>query len=250
MRSFQYWIGLLFFTTSFIACKKDNFAPPASKLSGKIVYQGEGLQLQHAQCAYQLYQDGFGAYTSIPGTAFSQEGDFSILLYDGAYKFTIVDAQAPFLWKKNTMGHSDTMLVNVKGNANIAIEVTPYYLLRNTAITNVGRTVTAKFAIEKIINDANARNIEYAQLFFNRTQFVAQAANYNLIGLSTSANPISESLGRLNVGNIADVNDVSITVPIPSLPTFPSQDYFFARVGLKIAGIEKLIYSPVVKLQL
>lgn len=231
------------------ACQKDNFKAPNSLFSGNITYQGQPLELQNGQCSYKIYQGGFGLFGPV-NVAIGQEGNFSVLLYDGRYQFTIDDAQAPYQWKKTANNAPDSLWIEIKGATKQDIEVTPYYLVKNTTITNVGKQVTAKFSIQKIITDASARNIQYAQLFFNRSQFVGQPSTYNLIGLNNKDNPVSNTLGQVAAANIADLNNVTITAEIPALPTFPIQNYYFARIGLKISGIEKLIYSPVVKIQL
>ena len=65
-----------------LSCKKDNYKPPATTLSGKVVYKGEALQLENNQVPYQLYQDGFGKVGAITQT-FEQDGSYSSLLFDG-----------------------------------------------------------------------------------------------------------------------------------------------------------------------
>jgi hypothetical protein len=49
-------------------------------------------------------------------------------------------------------------------------------------------------------------------------------------------------------GSITDRNSISLNLTVPALA--PAQDYVFARIGLKIDGIEDMLYSPVQKIQL
>jgi hypothetical protein len=70
-------------------------------------------------------------------------------------------------------------------------------------------------------------------LYVNKTQFVSGADNI----------AIKDMVGT----DIADPNNISLTVKVP--PIVPKQNYVFARIGLKIAGVEDMIFSPVQKIQ-
>ena len=71
-------------------------------------------------------------------------------------------------------------------------------------------------------------------LLVNRTQFVSDDGNerINSTNLSGAA--------------ITDPNNISLEVTIPAI--VPTQNYVFARVGLRIAGLNSYIFSPVQKL--
>ncbi|AWO00817.1 hypothetical protein DLD77_03460 [Chitinophaga alhagiae] len=230
-------LAILLGAVTLFACKKDNYDPPASKLTGRVVYQGEPIQLEFNQVPFQLYQYGFGKVGPVSNTTFTQEGTFSVLLFDGEYKLIIPDNQGPFLWKKNGAGAPDTVVVNMSGNKELDLEVMPFYMIRDHQFSAAAGKVTGTFKIEKIITDAGARNVERVNLYINKTAFVSgNGANYSIASASISG------------GNITDMNNVSMTVTVPEL--VPAQSYVFARIGLKVAGVEDMIFSPIVKLSL
>lgn len=217
-------------------CKKDNYDPPRSELKGRLHYKGAELQLEYNQVPYQLYQYGFGKVGPVSNTSFEQDGSFSVLLFDGEYKFIIPTGQGPFLWKKTAGGNPDTVVVNLRGNQTLDLEVMPYYMIRNPQFNVAAGKVNGTFNIEKVITDANARNVENVNLYINRTAFVSGAGNYNVAAVSLAG------------ADITDPANVALSVTIPSLS--PAQSYIYARIGLKVQGVEDMIFSPVVKLDI
>lgn len=217
---------------SFAACKKDNYAAPQSKLSGRLMYKGDSIGVEQSQVSYELYQYGFGKVGGINST-FGQDGTYSALLFDGAYKLTIPNGQGPFKWKQTTAGTPDSLPITLKGSQTLDLEVIPYYMIRNPRITAASGKVTGTFKIEKVVTDATAKNIENVRLYINKTQFVS-GGDYNIAQAS------------LDGAAIMDLSNVSLSVTIPGIS--PTQNYVFARIGLKIAGVEDLIFSPVQKL--
>jgi len=245
-----HYVIILMLCASVISCKKDNYDPPSSYLTGRVMYKGEALGLEYIQVPYQLYQFGFGKIGAIgvikdPGfpndpnrtitltTTFAQDGSYSALLYDGEYKLTIAPSQGPFMWKQLAGGKADTISITMKGSQTLDIEVTPYYMIRTAQIAKGGAGVTASCKVEKIITDAaNAKNIERVSLYINKTQFVSGVDNIAKTDLAGSA--------------ITDPNNITMSVAVPNIS--PTQDYVYARIGLKIAGVEDLIFSPLTKI--
>jgi len=224
-------MALIWFSTS---CKKDNYEAPSVTLKGRLVYNGEAINVEYNQVPFELYQPGFGKTGAIVGT-FDQNGTYSTLLFAGNYKFIIPNGQGPFRWNENaSTNRRDTLNVNLNGEQTVDLNVTPYYLIRNPQTTVSNRVVTTAFSINKIITDANARNIENVTLYINKTQFVSGADNIASATLAGSA--------------ITDLNNLTLTVTAPTIT--PTQNYIFVRIGLKIAGIEDMIFSPVQKIQL
>lgn len=229
-------IALLSLSLFLYACEKDNYDPPTAQLSGKLVYQGENINVEFNQVPYQLFQFGFGKTGPVGNTSFTQEGTYSVLLFNGTYKLLVPNGQGPFLWKKTPGGAADSITVNINGSQALDLEVTPYYMIRTPQITAAGGNVTANFKLEKIITDANAKNIERVSLYINKTAFVSGNGNYN-VGAANKA-----------AADIVDPNNIALSVAVPTL--IPAQNYIFARIGLKIAGVEDMIFSPIVKLTL
>lgn len=230
--NFQYIVLVVFCLAAF-SCKKDNYEAPKSKLSGKFHYRGQAIHVQHDQVPFELYQYGFGKVAPIIGTI-TQEGTYSHVLFDGNYKLIVRPGQGPFYWKE-TGGKADSLSITVRGDQQLDIEVEPYYMIRTPQINKAGGNIAATFKIEKIITDAaRAKDIEMAALFINKTQFVSQ----------------NDNIGRTNIaGNaITDPNNISLSVGVSTIS--PTQNYVFARIGVKSAGVEDWIFSPVVKITL
>ena len=228
---FQY-IGLLALILAATSCKKDNFEAPSSTLTGKIHYQGEAIQVEYNRVPFELYQFGFGKIGSIAGT-FTQEGTYSMVLFDGQYKFIVPNDQGPFLWNRTAGGAPDSLDITVAGSQALDIEVTPYYMIRTPQLTAASGKVTGTFKIEKIVVNASAREVENVTLYINKTQFVSEGDN-------------NVARASMNAADITDPNNVTMELAIPNI--VPTQSYVFARIGLKIEGVEDRIYSPVVKL--
>ena len=218
-------------------CKKDNYDAPSSKLSGHLVYKGEHVNVEFNQVPFQLFQPGFGKTGSIDGT-FDQVGAYSTLLFNGNYKFTMSTNQGPFLWKEIAGGKRDTVAVTVNGDQTLDIEVTPFYMVRQPVFTATGGKLTAVFNIEKVVTDNNAKDIERVILYINKTQFVSGADKINIEDNNNDPAILSGSA-------IVNMNGVTITDAIPSIT--PTQNYVFARIGIKIAGVEDMVFSPVTK---
>jgi Protein of unknown function (DUF3823) N-terminal domain/Domain of unknown function (DUF3823_C) len=226
---FQY-ITVFALCAAGMSCKKDNYKEPSSALSGRIVYKGEAIGVENYQVPYQLYQFGFGKVGSIDGS-FAQDGSYSSLLFDGDYKLIIPNGQGPFKWKQLASGAPDTTTVTLRGSQTLDLEVTPYYMIRTPQVTAGSGKVAATFKAEKIITDAaNAKNIERVTLYINKTQFVSGANN---IASTTLAGT-----------SIVDPNNIALSVTVPGIAP---QNYVYARIGLKIAGVEDLIFSPAQK---
>ncbi|MFA6087731.1 DUF3823 domain-containing protein [Mucilaginibacter sp.] len=222
-------IALLLATTG---CKKDNYDAPSATLSGHLIYQGEHVNVEYNQVPFQLYQPGFGKTGAINGT-FDQDGAYSTLLFNGNYKFTIAANQGPFLWKELAGGKRDTLAITMSGSQTLDIEVTPFYMIRQATFTAAAGKVNTTFNIEKIITDSNAKDIESVSLFINKTQFVSGNSDNNIARTDLAGSAITS------------LNNISMNVTIPAL--VPTQNYVFARVGIKIAGVEDMIFTPVTK---
>ncbi len=232
MKIRYHYIILLFTFAAVASCKKDNYKAPESKLTGKLLYKGEQIGVEQSQVSYEIYQFGFGKVGGINST-FTQEGTYSALLFDGDYKLTIPNGQGPFKWKQTTAGTPDSIAITMRGSQALDLEVTPYYMIRTPQLTAAAGKVTGTFKIEKIITDATAKNIDRVTLYLNKTQFVS-GGDYNIAQTS------------LNGSDITDPTSVSLNIGIPSI--VPTQNYIFARIGLKVADVEDMIFSPVQKI--
>ncbi len=230
-----HYILLLVFCVTVVSCKKDNYDAPSSLLSGKLVYNGESLGVEQFQVPYELYQFGFGKVGGI-GSSFAQDGSYSALLFDGEYKLIVPNGQGPFMWKQTASGNPDSVAISLRGSQTTDIEVTPFYMIRTPQFTPVGTdSITASFKSEKIITDANGKDIERVSLYINKTQFVSGNGDQRIANSDKSG------------ADITDPNNIIMGIKVPGI--VPIQNYVFARVGIKIAGVEDMIFSPVQRIQ-
>jgi hypothetical protein len=215
------------------SCGYDNFDEPASKLEGKLVYKGEAINVSYNDVTFQLWEPGWQKKAEI-NVSVNQDGTYGAMLFDAAYKLVIPKNQGPFMSLTNAETKSDTILVNLKGSKVMDIEVMPYYMIRTPQFAASGREVSGTFKVEKIITDTNAKNIERVNLYVNKTQFVDFRSNI-----------ISAELAGTSV---TPGNTITLKTTVPAIT--PTQNYVFARIGLKIAGVEDMIFTPVVKVNL
>lgn len=213
------------------SCELDNFSEPDAFLTGHIVYQGEPIPVARNQVWFELWQPGFGLSAPID-VAIAQDGSYSSRLFSGEYRLVFVPGQGPF------QAPSDTVRLSLNGDEIMELEVTPYYLIRTPQFTHSGGVINASCSVDQIITGADARAVEQVTLIINRTQFV-------------DANSGGEgSLAQANADDITDLSNISLSVEIPDDPSKPDQDYYFARIGVKISGVEDMIYTQVEKVSL
>lgn len=212
-------------------CKKDNYSEPSLTLTGHLLYKTDTIYVERNQVPFQIYQYGFGKVGPISST-FDQSGTLSAVLAAGSYKIIVPNGQGPFMWKQTAAGDPDTVNVALKSNQGVDLQVTPYYMIRNASISVAGGTAKATCKLEKTITDANAKAIERVSLYINKVQFVS--GGDNIAGQDLPA------------ASITDMNNISLSVAVPAIT--PTQNYIYARIGLKIAGLEDMIFSPLQKI--
>ena len=215
------------------ACSPDNFEEPKSQLYGRLHFQEDSIYLEHGSVSYELYQDGFGK-TGPMSSIFTSSGEFSQVLFNGAYKMVVPNGQGPFLWDDSDDDKADTVYINVEGNTTLEIEVTPFWIINNPTISFSNGNVNAIFGLEQIVTDSRAREIENVTLFLSKTAFADTETNVKT--------------QEINGGDIVDYNNISLSAEVPEL--IPTQNYIFASVGVKFVGIDDLLFSPTKKIQL
>ncbi|MCU4164724.1 DUF3823 domain-containing protein [Carboxylicivirga caseinilyticus] len=232
MKKILFYIPLIF-SLIFMSCEKDNYDAPSARLYGKLVYQGEAIHVEAHEVTFQLWEPGWQLSNSIQVDV-NQDGEYSAMLFPSTYKLIIPSHQGPFRNITNTETQSDTIIVNLGGNKEMDIEVEPYYMIRNAQFSQSGGTVSASFGLEQIITDEDAKSIERVNLYINTTQFVDVQSKINS----------AEVAG----GDIADLSSVTMSVTVPE--TRIDQSYVYARVGVKMAGVEDMIFTAVQKIDL
>lgn len=207
------------------SCGLDNYDAPESKLVGQVVYNGEpvGVRGTGEAVQLQLYQDGYELRDPIP-VYVGQDGTFEAKLFDGEYKLVTRDNNGPWV------NDRDTTVINVKGTANVAIEVTPFYTLSNVQLSLNGSSADASFQINEV---AGGRDIEYVMILVGKTSFVDDVS-YTV---------------RVDIDDVAAGSTVTDAIDLSNNTDFQSGRALYARVGLRPVGKDQAIYSQVVKLR-
>ena len=212
------------FLVTILSCGKDNYDEPTSTLTGKIVYNGEVLQVRGTGEAVrlQLYQDGYALKNAID-VFVGQDGTFSAKLFDGEYKLVTRDNNGPWV---NTR---DTTIINLRGSTNIDVNVTPYFTISGSQISLSGNTMNASFTINQIVADAK---ISRVVLVLSKTQFADDVNNLFRKDFSdVSTGPVNLS------ADLSGNNDVA------------NAKALYGRVAVHTDGADQAIYSPIVKLK-
>lgn len=215
------------------SCEKDNYAEPKSVLSGRVVYQGEPIGVEYNQVRLQLWQPGFGKLAAI-NAPIDQAGAYSSVLFNGNYKMVFPQGRGPFKTIQTSATQKDTIYVSLAGSKTVDVEVMPYYIFKSATFSGGESRVSVTAKLEQILKGADARDVESVTLFVNRTEFVSRATN-----IATASQ---------NGEDIEDIANISLTTAVA--PLTPTQDYVFARVGVKIKGIEDMLFSTVEKVKL
>jgi len=220
------------------SCVYDNYSSPNKQFSGRIVYQGEpvcvknssGHDINNAEVYFNLFESGWQKSNMPIRVVVNQDGSFSSLLFAANYQLIIPAGVGPFI------ASSDTTAITINNNSTMDIEVTPYYMVRNSNYTMADSIVTATFKIEKIITDARAQNIQQVGLYINRLLTTDDSNNI----------AFTEIVGD----SIADINNITMTAKMPDLSKLnlgisTDQKTIFARIGVKINNVNNMLYSPV-----
>lgn len=207
------------------SCKKDNYDPPQSQLTGKVVFQGQSVGVRSNGVQLELWQPGFQLYTKIP-VYVAQDGTFSAMLFDGDYKLTRLKGNGP--WADNT----DTIVVQVRGATNVDVPVDAYFIIKGETIQKSGSNITTTFSLQR---GNTSKNLEDVRLYLGRTNIIDQNNNDAVV---TKA-----------AGTITDITQpITLNVAIPA--SLSGNDYVFARVGVKTAGVAELAFSIPLKIAL
>lgn len=224
--------SLLLLSVCCLSCEIDNYEEPEAFFTGRVVYNGEPIHVANDEVRFQLFQSGYTLNGPFD-VWMAPDGSFSSLLKPGDFKLKFVDGQGPFQAKMVNEQQQDTIFVEFNGSKEMEIEVNPYYMIRNPEININNNTVTANLSIEQILEGEDARDVERIQLYLNNKIAITSNSDY-WIAASEEA-------------DLSNLNNLNLNVAIPDGYL---RSYIFARIGVKIVGVEDLIFSPVEKLNL
>lgn len=208
----------------FTGCEYDNFEAPGAMLSGKVVYEGKAVGVRSNGPQLELWQDGFPLRSLIP-VFINQDGTFSASLFDGKYKL-VRKGDSPWLQQA-----TDTIIVNVKGNTYLEVPVTPYFTITDESFQKSGNTVTARFAVNKVVENAR---VELVRLYLGKSILTDQVQR--------------ELRVDGNAGGLVFGQQTVISGEIPD--NLKNLDYVFARLGVKSTSSGEYYYSAVQKIAL
>ena len=203
-------------------CGLDNYDEPEAQFSGRVTYQGEPLQLRHGSIKFDLEQDSYELGDKIE-VAIAQEGTFAARIFPGEYRFVPRPGNGP--WTDDCQPVEFT----IKGGKQLDFEVVPYYLLRNSNITLSGNTLNGVCSVKSI---AGGKAIEAMTLFVGKTRFGDDRGGRSVV--TSNFEQPAEGVNNISV-NIKEIVD---KYPV-----------LYARIGLKIHGVDERIYTEIVKIK-
>ena len=206
-------------------CKKDNYSPPESQLTGRVVFQGQAVGVRSNGVQLELWQPGFQLNTKIP-VYVAQDGTFSAKLFDGDYKLTRLKGNGP--WADNT----DTIQVQVRGATTLDVPVDAYFIVKGETFQKSGSNITTTFSLQR---GNTTKNLEDVRLYVGRTTIIDQSNNDG--GTTKAAGTITDPTQPIN-----------LSVALPA--SLADKEYVFARVGVKTVGVAELAFSMPQKIAL
>ncbi len=209
----------------FSGCKHDNYEEPNSVLSGRVMYNGQPVGVRTNGPQLELWQDGFALRTLIP-VHISHDGTFSASLFNGTYKL-VRKGNSPWLQQS-----TDTLVVQVNGNTNVDVPVTPYFEIKNESYAVANNTVTANFTVDKVV--ATSNNLQFVKLYLGSSVLTDEVRKEHAV--------------NANVGSLVLGANTSLTTTIPdNLKNLP---YIFVRLGVKSTATGEYSYTQVQKVSL
>lgn len=205
-------------------CELDNFDAPKAMLEGQVTYQGEPISVRSNSAEFQIWQDGYALNELIP-VFIAQDGTYSVSLFEGEYKL-VRRGGDPWLPQLN-----DTIVVQVSGNTQVDVPVTPYINISNENFQINGSTLSANFQIDQIVADTNVQEIS---IMLSRNILVDRNIN--------DFNKVIE----LKSFEFGTSNSVAIEIP----ESLRDEGYLFVRIGAKSSMANELIYTNAQKIDL
>jgi hypothetical protein len=208
----------------FTACKLDNYDPPSSTLTGKVVDRNGnaiGVQGARGNVSLQLWQPSYPLHADAITVYVAQDGSFSALLFDGDY---VLKMRGLGPWEQNA---ADSLAIKVSGGKAVTFPVSPYYTIGGVSYSLSGTTLSATFTVTEV---TQGRDIDEIALMVNNTQFVDFDGGDHVAKQSVADDD-----------RVAKTHTVSIDLADAMAAT--SNRKLYARVGLRISGIGQGLYD-------
>lgn len=205
----------------FSGCAVDNYDPPSTTFNGRLVFEGQPIQIRQGISVLQLYQPGYENQNPIAVNV-KQDGSFSSTLFDGTYKLVRVAGNGP--WENNP----DSITIDVHGPTTIDVPVTPFFSISDVSFEVNDGVLIAQCKIKK---NVDSRQLEKISLFVNKTNLVDHTIQLTAAPTSTK--------------NAAQVNEGETIILQQDLAGYNTEPYLFARIGIKAEGSPEYSYSTV-----
>lgn len=203
-------------------CGLDNYDEPDTLLTGRVTCAGDALHLRHGSIRFDLEQDAWELGDKIE-VVLSQEGTFSARLFRGDYRLVPRPGNGP--WTDDC----PPVEFALRGDRQLDIEVVPFYLLDDARIALSGTAVDASCTVRAV---AGGRPIEALTLYVGKTRFVDDRGGRSIASAAFDAPAEGAASVRLDIAE--------------QLERHPT---LYARIGLKIEGIDERIYTEVIQIQ-
>lgn len=213
----------------FTACEYDNYDAPGSHFSGRITYNGEPLGFGYNEVYIELWEQGDWQLKQAIRVNVDIDGSFSQVLFDGDYKMVIPASARPFVVEQ------DTVLLKIRGNRQMDIEVTPYYTIEDVKYTYNAETdkLECTCAVRQVVTDpALAKSVNVMREYVGKTAYLYQGSHINWHTLNTQNNP---------GGSLDNVVFSGPAVNSSKLPA--AQNYIFGRVAVQVNGISAMLMT-------
>lgn len=231
MRKNVLWICIA--VVMLAACDNEDNDLNKILLSAQISYLGEPLQVRNGEISYALCEEGQHNNLQLYRlTPFHWNGVGHTEVSKGK-SYRLVRALTTVPWVE--LQTNDTTFVRDYKGAVIDIKVMPYYMFQQVNIQKEGSHVVAHFIVEDVLGNSHNKKIEKVGLYLSSGIIVdCQSTN----------------LGKIEYNTIAINQPLTFKLPnnqiIHNNSNATTRQY--ARLGLKVEGIQAMVYSKVFEL--
>jgi len=200
-----------------------------------VIYNGEQVGVSHGIYGLQLWEPGYELNDDIQ-VFLQQDGTFSSKVFDGEYKLVRRPGGGP--WVPN----ADSVRIQVDGsnvrvnqgngqvsNGRLEVPVQPYFWIENENIERNQSTITASFEVSQEVASAD---LETVGLYVGSSRLVDESGSG------------SDAVTTMSAGEIEDRSSIQLSIDVSDLGNTGT---LYARIGVKAAESERLLYTPVVE---
>jgi hypothetical protein len=221
MKIYKLIYNLLLVGILLSGCTKDNYEPPKSTLTGKVIYQGQPIGVRSNGVQLELWQRGYQLFSKIP-VYIAFDGSFSASLFDGNYKLVRLKGNGP--WADAT----DSIDVKVSGNTIMDVPVDPFFIIKSSTFAKSGSVITGTVILQRV---NTTKTLESVRIYLGSTLLV-----------DPTNNTASTTVLAASITDITVPITINVTIPAPN-PLIATKNYVYARVGVKTTGVPELAYG-------